>query len=119
MKLTQKLLAFLLAAPASAEIIFATSYNDRAVTALNLTGPALSVIHKKTDCGSEPTWLTLDSAKGILYCLNEGWGGSSSITSYMTNEAGGLETLHVLPILKSPVASTLFGEGNSKLAVAH
>ncbi|KAK5651464.1 hypothetical protein OQA88_12471 [Cercophora sp. LCS_1] len=117
--MNKKLLAFLLAAPASAEIIYATSYNDQAVTSLNLTGSSLSVILKKNDCGSEPTWLTLDSAKGVLYCLNEGWGGSSSITSYKTSAAGGLDTLKVLPILKSPVASTLFGPDNSKLAVAH
>jgi len=115
----KKLLAFLLAAPATAEIIFATSYNDHAVTALNLNGSSLSVVGKKLDCGSEPTWLTLDYASGVLYCLNEGWGGAASITSYKTAATGSLETLDVLPVLKSPVSSSLFGANNTKLAVAY
>lgn len=112
------LLTLLLAAPASAEVLFATSYNDHAVTALNLDGSNLSVINRTYDCGSEPTWLTLDHAKSVLYCLNEGWGGSSSITSFETRADGNLETLDILPVLKSPVASTLYGPNNSGLAVA-
>ena len=117
--MNKKLLAFLLGSSASAEIIYATSYNDHAVTALNLNGSSLTVLGTKLDCGSEPTWLTLDKAKGILYCLNEGWGGAASITSYMTSASGLLSTLDVLPVLKSPVSATLFGKGNSKLAVAY
>jgi hypothetical protein len=116
--MNKKLLAFLLASPASAEIIYATSYNDHAVTALRLNGSSLTVLGHKYDCGSEPTWLTLDRTKGVLYCLNEGWGGAASITSYKTS-AGPLVTLDTLPVLKSPVSSTLFGPNNTKLAVAY
>lgn len=114
-----KLLSLLFAVPATAEILFATSYNDHAVTSLNLQGSSLSVVSKNLDCGSEPTFLTLDYAKSILYCLNEGWGGSSSLTSYKTSTSGQLETIKVLPVLKSPVSSTLFGANRTKLAVAH
>lgn len=112
------LLSMLLAAPASASILFATSYNDHALTTLSLTGSSLSVVSKSYDCGSEPTWLTLDHAKSLLYCLNEGWGGNASITSYKTGVNGALTELDVLPVLKSPVASTLFGSDDSYLAVA-
>jgi len=111
-------LALSLAAPAAAEVLFATSYNDHAVTALSLKGSTLSVLSKSYDCGSEPTWLTLDYAKSVLYCLNEGWGGSASITSYKTSADGALQKQHILPVLKSPVASTLFGPDNAGLAVA-
>ncbi|KAK4448702.1 Lactonase, 7-bladed beta-propeller-domain-containing protein [Podospora aff. communis PSN243] len=117
--MNKKLLAFLLASPASAEIIYASSYNDHAVTALNLNGSSLTVLGRNYDCGSEPTWLTLDKAKGVLYCLNEGWGGAASITSYKTSASGSLSTLDVLSVLKSPVSSTLFGADKSKLAVAY
>ncbi|KAK3385164.1 YkgB protein [Podospora didyma] len=113
------LLSALLAAPASAEILFATSYNDHAVTSLHLNGSALSVVSKSYDCGSEPTWLTLDSSNKVLYCLNEGWGGAASITSYKPSADGILSKLNVLPVLKSPVASTLFGPKNGGLAVAY
>ncbi|KAK4660115.1 hypothetical protein QC762_116340 [Podospora pseudocomata] len=116
--MSKKLIAFLLALPASAEIIYATSYNDHTVTSLKLDGSSLTRVSQNLDCGSEPTWLTLDKSKSVLYCLNEGWGGSSSITSYRTSASGTLETLDVLSVLKSPVASTLFAN-NSKLAVAH
>jgi len=112
-------LALSLVASASAQVIYATSYNDHAVTALNLKGSTLSVLSKSYDCGSEPTWLTLDYAKSVLYCLNEGWGGNASITSYKTSADGALWKQNILPVLKSPVASTLFGPDNAALAVAY
>lgn len=118
MATSKMLLSMLLAAPASAEILFATSYNDHALTTLDLSGSSLSVVSKSYGCGSEPTWLTLDSANSVLYCLNEGWGGNASITSYKTGAGGALTELDFLPVLKSPVASTLFGPNNSQLAVA-
>ena len=113
-------LSYLLAAtPALADVLFATSYNDHAVTTLQLNGSSISTVSKSYDCGSEPTWLTLDYANSVLYCLNEGWGGNASITSYKTSASGNLTKLDILPVLKSPVASTLFGPNNSELAVAH
>lgn len=115
---SKRLLSLLLAVPASADILFATSYNDHALTTLELKGSSLSVLSKSTDCGSEPTWLTLDYGKSVLYCLNEGWGGNASITSYKTGVNGALTKQDILPVLKSPVASTLFGANNSELAVA-
>ncbi|KAJ1325363.1 beta-propeller fold lactonase family protein [Microdochium nivale] len=111
--------SLLLAIPASAEILFATSYNDHTVTSLSLKGSSLTVVGKNLDCGSEPTWLTLDKSKSRLYCLNEGWGGAASLTSYTTKPDGKLETLDILPVLKSPVSSTLFGYNNDRLAIAH
>jgi len=116
--MAKSLLALALAGPAAADILFATSYNDHALTTLELKGSSLSVVSKSMDCGSEPTWLTLDYSKSILYCLNEGWGGNASITSYKTSASGNLTKLDFLPVLKSPVASTLFGADNSGLAVA-
>ncbi len=116
------LLSLLLAAtPSSAVFLYATSYNDHTVTTLDLDveGGRLTTISKTTDCGSEPTWLTLSKANSVLYCLNEGWSGNSSITSFRTTANGTLATLDVFPVLKSPVSSTLYGPDNSGLAVAH
>jgi 6-phosphogluconolactonase (cycloisomerase 2 family) len=116
------LLTVLAASPAAAVILYATAYNDHTVTSLEYDPkgtPNLKVISKSTDCGSEPTWLTLDKSRSILYCLNEGWGGAASLTSYKTSANGTLQTLDVIPVLKSPVASTLYGPNNSALAVAH
>ena len=116
--MAKSLLSLLLATPAIAKVLYATSYNDHTLYTLNFTGSSLSVVSKSLDCGSEPTWLTLDYAKSVLYCLNEGWGGSASITSYKTSADGALQKQHILPVLKSPVASTLFGPDNAGLAVA-
>lgn len=113
------LVALFLAAPVSAVKLWATSYNDHALTTLDFSNDELSVVSKSLDCGSEPTWMTLDKAKSLLYCLNEGWGGAASLTSYKVNDDATLETLDVLSVLKSPVASSLYGPDNSGLAIAH
>jgi 6-phosphogluconolactonase (cycloisomerase 2 family) len=113
-------LSVLVAARAAAAVnLWATSYNDHTVTSLELKGKSLTVLGKNLDCGTQPTWLTLDKAKNTLYCLNEGWDPPSSITAYKTKRDGSLETLDILPVLKSPVSSTLYGPGNSGLFVAH
>ncbi|KAK8019887.1 hypothetical protein PG990_005025 [Apiospora arundinis] len=113
-------LLLLTASPTAAAVrLWATSYNDHALYSLRLQYKDLSVTSKSLDCGSEPTWMTLDKGKSTLYCLNEGWGGNSSITSYKVNEDASLETLDILPVLKSPVSAELYGPNNNGLAVAH
>lgn len=115
------LVALLLATPSLASILWATSYNDHTVTSLdlNVRDGNLTVLSKSLDCGSEPTWLTLDYDKSVLYCLNEGWGGSASLTSYKTNQNGTLAPLVDISLLKSPVSSVLYGPNKSGLAVAY
>ncbi|KAK8050028.1 Lactonase- 7-bladed beta-propeller-domain-containing protein [Apiospora phragmitis] len=74
----------LIASPAAAVKLWATSYNDHALYTLNLAYEGLTVTSKSLDCGSEPTWITLD--KG----------------SRPFNDDATLETLDILPVLKSP-----------------
>lgn len=115
------LLSVLLASSsASATFLFSTSYNDHSLNILSYNGSSLSALAKNYDCGSEPTWLTVNTAKRALYCLNEGWGGNASITSYSIESNGSsVRTREVLPTLKSPVASTLFGTNQENIAVAY
>src|SRR3569833_978551 len=98
--MAKSLLALALAGPAAADILFATSYNDTALTTLELKGSSLSVVSKSMDCGTEPTWLTLDYSKSILYFLNECLGGNASITSYKTNTNDNHTKQKNLPVLK-------------------
>ncbi|KAK7940819.1 uncharacterized protein PG986_013206 [Apiospora aurea] len=112
-------LLLLLASPTAAVKLWATSYNDHAIYTLNLAGKGLTVTSKSLDCGSEPTWMTLDKGRSTLYCLNEGWGGEGSLTSYKINDDATLQTLDILPTLKSPVSASLYGPNNNGLAVAH
>jgi 6-phosphogluconolactonase (cycloisomerase 2 family) len=113
------LVALFLSVPVSAVKLWATSYNDHALTTLELTGSSLNVLNKSADCGSEPTWLTLDKANSLLYCLNEGWGGAASLTSYKVNSDNSISTLDILPVLKSPVAASVYGPGHGGLAISH
>lgn len=113
------LVALFLSVPVSAVKLWATTYNDHAVTTLDFTSAGLSVVEKNNDCGEEPTWLTLDKANSLLYCLNEGWGGAASLTSYQVNNDDSISTLDILPVLKSPVAASVYGPNNAGLAVAH
>ena len=66
------LLSVLLASSASATFLFSTSYNDHSLNILYFDGSSLSAFAKNYDCGSEPTWLTVNYARSALYCLNEG-----------------------------------------------
>ena len=114
------LVPLLLAASASASFLFSTSYNDHSLNILWFNGSSLSVFAKNFECGSEPTWLTLNYAKNALYCLNEGWGGNASITSYSIGGNGtSVKSQQILRALKSPVASTLLGTQQEDLAVAY
>jgi 6-phosphogluconolactonase (cycloisomerase 2 family) len=117
-KLSVAIVSLVLGSPATADILYATSYNDHSLNILSLQNGSLSVVAKSYDCGSEPTWMTLDIARSNLYCLNEGWGGNASITSYKKSANGSLTALDLLPVTKSPVAATLFGPNNNDLAVA-
>ena len=110
----------LLAPPVVGIIIYATSYNNHMLSVLSLNGSSLLVVGQSLDCGSEPAWLTLDYSKSILYCLNEGWdeNKNASITSFRTKADGTLETSGVLPLIKSPVAATLYGPRSEDLAIA-
>ena len=112
------LFGVLLAAKSSASLIYTTSYNDHSVNLLALNGSSLSVVDKDYNCGSEPTWLTLNPNYGrtVLYCLNEGWGGNASITTYQVRVDGTLNATQILPVLRSPVASNMIDSKN--LAVA-
>lgn len=113
--------AGLLAGSTSATRLYVTSYAGT-VTTLNLVEGAtakLETVASTTACGANPSWLTLDYSKSLLYCLDEAWGQSNgAITSFYTRANGSLTPLATAELVAGPVSIAEFGVGGSALAVA-
>ena len=123
------LLSLGLAGSASATLLYVASYAGT-VTTLRLTLPnddcvdgtaaTLATISNSTGCGPNPSWLTLDYSKNILFCLDEGlndpYGG---VASFYVNDDGTLTTLNRLEVIQGPVSIAEFGAGGHGLAIAH
>ncbi|XXG98277.1 hypothetical protein Hte_004600 [Hypoxylon texense] len=123
------LLSLGLAGSASATLLYVTSYAGT-VTTLSLTLPdddsaattaaTLETISNSTDCGPNPSWLSLDYSKNLLFCLDEGFNGPyGGVTSFYTNDDGTLTTLNKLDVIQGPVSIAEFGVGGHGLAIAH
>ncbi|CAG7971669.1 unnamed protein product [Penicillium salamii] len=85
---------------------------------------ALSTQSQSTECGASPSWLMLDGANEILYCLNEAIGASNgSITSFNTHGNGSLDVIHNLTVPAGPVMSAMYSapgvHDHQFFAVAH
>ncbi|OJD33976.1 extracellular aldonolactonase [Diplodia corticola] len=113
------------AASCSAANLFVTSYGGT-LTTVTLDSAAdgshsLDVAYSSTGCGSSPSWLTLDSERGILYCLDEGLTSTNgTINSLLVDENGGLTLVTSQQSISGPVSSVLYGSPNARhLAVAH
>ncbi|KAI0900194.1 putative isomerase YbhE [Annulohypoxylon nitens] len=123
------LLSLGLAGSASATLLYVASYAGT-VTTLRLTLPnddcvdgtaaTLATISNSTGCGPNPSWLTLDYSKNILFCLDEGlndpYGG---VASFYVNDDGTLTTLNRIEVIQGPVSIAEFGAGGHGLALAH
>ncbi|KAI1081582.1 putative isomerase YbhE [Whalleya microplaca] len=120
------LLSLGLASSASATLLYAASYAGT-ITTLSLTLPdgdaasaTLEAISNSTDCGPNPSWLSLDYSKSFLFCTNEGFDGPyGGLTSLSTNEDGTLTLLKSLDVIQGPVSLAEYGVGGHGLAVAH
>ncbi|KAI0111492.1 putative isomerase YbhE [Daldinia grandis] len=123
------LLSLGLAGQASATLLYVSSYAGT-VTTLRLTLPddgsataaatTLESISNSTGCGPNPSWLSLDYSKNLLFCLDEGFNGPyGGVTTFFTNDDGTLTTLDTLDVIQGPVSIAEFGVGGSGLAIAH
>jgi hypothetical protein len=119
------LLSLSMVTPSSATLLYVSSYAGT-VTTLNLILPsgnasspaALQTVSISTGCASSPSWLTLDDAKSVLYCLNEGLTGLSSVSSFKTSSNGSLVQLDQLDVISGPVAAVIYGGDRDGLALA-
>ncbi|KAK5087809.1 hypothetical protein LTR05_002024 [Lithohypha guttulata] len=115
----------LCAAAASASRLFVSSYAGN-VTSLALTEKdgaySLTPTYNATECGTSPSWLTLDATNGLLFCVNEGMATSNgSLSSFRVNQDGSLSHVQNLTTLAGPVHATLYGNpsGRRGIVLAH
>ncbi|CAI7670920.1 unnamed protein product [Penicillium bialowiezense] len=127
MKIVSLGVATLLVGQSAAQSLYAASYAGF-VYSLSL-GRAngtlgLDTRSQSRECGISPSWLMLDGAHNILYCLNEAIGASNgSITSFNTHGNGSLDAVDTLTVPAGPVMSAMYSapgaHGHEFFAVAH
>lgn len=127
MKIVSLVVATLLVGQSAAQSLYAASYAGF-VYSLSL-GKAngtlgLDTRSQSRECGISPSWLMLDGAHNILYCLNEAIGASNgSITSFNTHGNGSLDAVDTLTVPAGPVMSAMYSapgaHGHKFFAVAH
>jgi hypothetical protein len=111
----------------SATLLYVSSYAGT-ITTLSLSLPAssnatgeghLRAIASTQGCAPNPSWLTLDYPKSILYCADEGLTGpNGTLSSYKTSENGTLVQLDKIDTLSGPVSTVIYGTGGRGLALA-
>ncbi|KAI1386637.1 putative isomerase YbhE [Hypoxylon trugodes] len=123
------LLSLGLASSASSTLLYVSSYAGT-VSTFSLTTPdddsatgaaaTLEIISNSTGCGPNPSWLSLDYSKNLLFCLDEGFTGPyGGVTTFYTDDDGTLTTLDKLDVIQGPVSIAEFGVGGRGLAIAH
>lgn len=104
---------------ASATYLYASSYSG-VVTTLKWTKSGLETVSTTKECGGSPSWLTLDSASGLLHCNDEAWSTpQGSISTFKTAKNGSLELLGKESTLAGGVSAAFYGKDKSGLAVAY
>lgn len=111
-----------LAAAASATNLFVSSYAGN-VTTLSLTESNgnynLTPTSASPECGPNPSWLTLDANRGLLFCLNEGLTApNGSLSSFTINRDGSLNHVKNATTLNGPVSGTIYGNPSGRRAIA-
>jgi hypothetical protein len=112
-------------AGASAANIFVSHFAGE-VSTLSLESTAndtytLAITSTSTDCGKLPSWLTLDSASGTLYCANEWWNPPSSLSALSVDSDGTVTDVVQATAFPGSVHNSLYSgdDGAQYLASAH
>lgn len=105
--------------------LFVSSYAGN-ITSLSLTESSgkysLSKTFYNAGCAPNPSWLTLDYDRGLLYCLDEGLTvANGSLSSYRIHSNGSLEQVQKAATISGPVSGVIYGDlsGRRALALAH
>lgn len=114
---------------ASANNLWIADYGGLVTTAaLTEKGGSYSLTKKSTTdhCGPAPSWLTIDTNRGLMFCLNEGLleGDAlpnGSISSFTINGDASLEPVKNGTSILGPVSGLIYGNptGQRGLVAAH
>ncbi|KAK4609023.1 putative 6-phosphogluconolactonase [Fulvia fulva] len=123
--LSTNLLALCATTASAATNLFVADYSGN-VTTLSLSETNGTYKLEQTSindgCAPNPSWLTIDPARGVLYCLNEGLSSpNGSLSSFTINADGSLEHVQNTTTANGPVSGIIYGEpaGQRALALAH
>jgi len=79
----------------------------------------LNQTFRTPDCGPNPSWLTLDANRGLLFCLNEGLETvNGSLSSFTVNGDGSLTRVKNQSSISGPVSGVIYGNAAGKRAIA-
>lgn len=122
---SQLALSALGATIATATNIFIADYSG-AVTSVSLTEQngnySLEEMSISRDCAPNPSWLTIDPDRGLLFCLNEGLEtANGSLSSFTINGDGSLNHVQNATTISGPVSGIVYGNaaGQRGIALAH
>ncbi|TKA73467.1 hypothetical protein B0A55_05951 [Friedmanniomyces simplex] len=121
----QLITALSVAATVSATNFFVSDYSGN-VTTFSLTANngtyALAQTFQTTECAPNPSWLTVDINRGLLFCLNEGLETvNGSLSSFTINRDGSLTHVKNETTISGPVNRVIYGNaaGQRAIALAH
>ena len=121
----QAMIALSLSAAVSATNLYVSSYTGN-ITTLSLTPKNgaydLSKTGSNPQCGPNPSWLTIDNNRGLLFCMNEGLStANGSLSSFTINDDGSLKAVQNTTSISGPVAGAIYGSPTSRrgIALAH
>ncbi|KAI1335828.1 putative isomerase YbhE [Xylariaceae sp. FL0016] len=113
---------------ASDALLYVSSYAGT-ITTLKLSLPdgdaaaaatLESISISEGGCGVNPSWLTLDYSKNLLFCTDEGLNEKTgSLASLSINPNGSLTSLAKLEVILGPVSLAQYGTDGDGLAAAH
>lgn len=113
------------AAAVSATNLFVSDYSGN-ITSLSLTENNGTYVLNQTflnaDCAPNPSWLTIDANRGLLFCLNEGLETvNGSLSSFTINGDGSLTHVKNATTISGPVNGVIYGPaaGQRAIALAH
>jgi 6-phosphogluconolactonase (cycloisomerase 2 family) len=125
MRMLQYAVLSALSAASSATNLFVSSYAGN-VTTLSLAESngtySLDATSANPNCGPNPSWLTLDAARGTLYCMNEGLTTpNGSLSTFTINRDGSLKHVQNSTVINGPVNGVIYGDpaGDRNIALAH
>ncbi|KAF9876881.1 extracellular aldonolactonase [Colletotrichum karsti] len=109
--------------PVSSTLLYVASHAGT-VTTLDLQSSgsgstSLKAISETRECAANPSWLTLDQDKSLLYCADRGLTNpNGTLVSFEKSENGTLSPLGKLETIKGAVSSVVYGKDGGGIALA-
>lgn len=124
---TLSLISFVLLPSLTAAVKLWVSSYSGGISTLNLDYSTATDAYTLTtvsavngSCGASPSWLTYNSAAGVLYCIDEGISvPNGTLNAFFVSETGALSKVGTQDTIDGGVNGAIYGASSSFLAIAH